>query len=68
MLGQGRDNWSDWASPCFPYGGNEDTGMFLIPEEGASVWAEFEGGQVQYPIWGGRLAGGEQSGRATHRI
>ena len=53
VLGQGRENWSDWAWPCFPYGGNEDTGMFLIPEEGASVWAEFEGGQVQYPIWAG---------------
>lgn len=46
---------------CFPYGGNDDTGMFLIPEEGASVWAEFEGGVVQYPIWIGRLAGQEQS-------
>ena len=42
VLGQGRENWSDWASPSFPYGGNQDTGMFLIPEEGASVWAEFE--------------------------
>jgi hypothetical protein len=27
--------------------------MFLVPEEGASIWAEFEGGQVQYPIWSG---------------
>ena len=53
VLGTGRENWSDWASPCFPYGGNEDIGMFLVPEEGASVWAEFEGGDVQYPIWVG---------------
>jgi len=27
--------------------------VFLVPEEGASVWAEFEGGNVQYPIWTG---------------
>ena len=53
VLGSGRENWSEWAAPCFPYGGNDDTGMFLIPEEGASVWAEFEGGVVQYPIWTG---------------
>ena len=53
VLGTGDENWSDWASPCFPYGGNDDVGMFLVPEEGASVWAEFEGGDVQYPIWTG---------------
>lgn len=53
VLGKGRDNWSDWAWPCFPYGGNEDIGVFLVPEEGASVWAEFEGGNIQYPIWSG---------------
>ena len=53
VLGTGKENWSEWAAPCFPYGGNDDMGMFLVPEEGASVWAEFEGGQVQYPIWSG---------------
>ena len=53
VLGTGKENWSEWAAPCFPYGGNDDMGMFLVPEEGASVWAEFEGGQVQYPIWAG---------------
>lgn len=53
VLGTGEANWSDWAWPCLPYGGNDDTGMFLIPDEGASVWAEFEGGQPQYPIWSG---------------
>lgn len=53
VLGVGRENWSEWAYPCFPYGGNDDIGMFFVPEEGASVWAEFEGGQVQYPIWAG---------------
>jgi len=53
VLGTGKDNWSEWASPCAAYGGNDDIGSFLVPEEGASVWAEFEGGQVQYPIWVG---------------
>ena len=53
VLGTGKEHWSDWASPCFPYGGNQDIGVFLVPEEGASVWAEFEGGDVQYPIWTG---------------
>ena len=53
VLGTGKENWSEWASPCFPYGGNDDIGMFLVPEEGSAVWAEFEGGQVQYPIWTG---------------
>jgi len=53
VLGTGKENWSEWAWPCFPYGGNEDIGLFLVPEEGASVWAEFEGGNVQYPIWSG---------------
>ena len=53
VLGVGSDNVSDWAYPCFPYGGNEDNGMFFVPEEGASVWAEFEGGIVQHPIWTG---------------
>ena len=62
VLGQGRQSWSDWAWPCFPYGGNEDTGMFLIPEEGASVWAEFEGGHVQYPIWAGVWLAGSNPG------
>jgi hypothetical protein len=53
VLGVGQENWSDWASPCFPYGGTENCGMFLVPEEGASVWAEFEGGDCQFPIWSG---------------
>lgn len=62
VLGTGKDNWSDWAWPCFPYGGNDDSGMFLIPEEGASVWAEFEGGIPQYPIWSGVWIAGSNPG------
>ncbi len=62
VLGVGKDNWSDWAWPCFLYGGNDDTGMFLIPEEAASVWAEFEGGDPQYPIWSGVWLAGSNPG------
>lgn len=69
VLGSGRENWSEWAYPCFPYGGNGDMGMFFVPEEGASVWAEFEGGQVQHPIWSGvwlaKSNPGEQAEEST---
>jgi hypothetical protein len=66
VLGTGKDNWSEWASPCFPYGGNDDVGMFFVPEEGASVWAEFEGGQVQYPIWVGVWLARSNPGEQPH--
>jgi hypothetical protein len=62
VLGTGRENWSEWAYPCFPYGGNDDGGCFLVPEEGASVWAEFEGGIVQHPIWTGVWLAGSAPG------
>jgi sugar porter (SP) family MFS transporter len=32
VLGYGPENWSEWAWPCFPYGGNQDMGMFFVPE------------------------------------
>lgn len=66
VLGTGESNWSDWAAPCFPYGGNQDTGMFLVPDEGASIWAEFEGGNVQYPIWTGVWLAGSNPGEQPH--
>lgn len=62
VLGTGREHWSEWAYPCFPYGGNPDMGMFLVPDEGASVWAEFEGGIVQHPIWTGVWLAGSNPG------
>ena len=62
VLGIGEENWSDWAAPCFPYGGMENSGMFLVPDEGASVWAEFEGGEAQYPIWSGVWLAGSNPG------
>lgn len=48
-----------WAMPCLPYTGN-NTGVFTIPEPGAGVWVEFEGGDPSFAIWtGGFWADGE---------
>ena len=41
-----------WALPCVPYAG-DGVGFFFLPEVGAGVWIEFEGGDVSYPIWTG---------------
>ncbi|KIG17899.1 VgrG protein [Enhygromyxa salina] len=41
-----------WALPCVPYAG-KDRGMLFLPEEGTSVWVEFEAGDPSLPIWTG---------------
>jgi len=41
-----------WCMPCVPYAGS-NVGMAFLPEVGAGVWIEFEGGDVSYPIWVG---------------
>jgi uncharacterized protein involved in type VI secretion and phage assembly len=41
-----------WAMPCVPYAG-DGVGFFFLPDVGAGVWIEFEGGDVSYPIWTG---------------
>ena len=41
-----------WCTPCVPYAGNK-VGFAFLPEAGAGVWIEFEGGDVSYPIWSG---------------
>lgn len=46
------DNTLNWALPCVPYAG-QDVGFLAIPPENASIWVEFEGGDVNYPIWTG---------------
>lgn len=43
---------SGWCLPCVPYAG-PGVGFFFLPEAGAAVWIEFEGGDVSYPIWTG---------------
>lgn len=41
-----------WAMPCTPYAG-DGVGFFALPAEGTSVWVEFEGGEINQPIWSG---------------
>jgi len=43
---------SGWCLPCVPYAG-AGVGFFFVPDPGAAVWIEFEGGDVSYPIWVG---------------
>ena len=49
----GEDVVLGWATPCVPYGGAPDQGFLFIPEVGASVWVEFEAGNLEFPIWVG---------------
>lgn len=49
VLGQ---NTPAWAMPCVPFAG-PGVGLFAIPPAGASVWVEFEAGNLRYPIWAG---------------
>jgi hypothetical protein len=42
-----------WALPAFIYGGQSEQGLFAVPDVGAGVWIEFEGGDLSYPIWSG---------------
>ena len=41
-----------WAMPCVPYAGDQ-LGLFALPPAGTSVWVEFEGGEINQPIWSG---------------
>lgn len=42
-----------WALPCAPFGGSDGSGLLVLPEVGANVWIEFEGGDLAHPIWVG---------------
>ncbi|MBP8808480.1 MAG: hypothetical protein KBG48_22895 [Kofleriaceae bacterium] len=53
LLGEAE---TGWALPCAPYAG-PDQGVFMIPEVGAGVWIEFEGGDLSRPIWTGGFWG-----------
>lgn len=50
---------TSWALPCSPFAG-PDVGLCLIPPVGANVWVEFEGGDVDHPIWSGCFWGDGQ--------
>jgi uncharacterized protein involved in type VI secretion and phage assembly len=41
-----------WALPCLPAVGKQ-MGVFALPALGSTVWAEFEQGDPDYPIWVG---------------
>ncbi len=44
---------SDWALPCFAYGGGQDFGVIAVPPIGSQVVAEFMEGDVSSPLWTG---------------
>lgn len=44
---------SDWALPCFAYGGAAGLGVVAVPPVGAQVVAEFLEGDASSPIWTG---------------
>jgi len=41
---------TSWAMPCVPFAGKAE-GFFAVPQIGAGVWIEFEGGDPDKPIW-----------------
>lgn len=41
-----------WAMPSFPVTGKQ-MGVWALPQIGTGVWVEFEGGELDYPIWTG---------------
>ncbi|MBI5936913.1 MAG: phage tail protein [Betaproteobacteria bacterium] len=47
------DQETGWALPCLPCGGLKNQGFFCVPGIGAQVWVEFEGGNLNNPIWTG---------------
>jgi len=49
----GEHEETGWALPAFIYGGAGEQGFFAVPDVGAGVWIEFEGGDLSYPIWSG---------------
>lgn len=46
---------SSWAEACTPLAGptGPPMGVYMVPPIGAGVWAEFEKGNPQDPIWSG---------------
>ena len=43
---------TSYAMPCVPFAGKQE-GFFAVPQIGAGVWIEFEGGDPDKPIWVG---------------
>jgi uncharacterized protein involved in type VI secretion and phage assembly len=47
---------STWAMPCVPITGKQ-MGTFMMPQVGATVWLQFEGGDPDRPVWTGGFWG-----------
>jgi uncharacterized protein involved in type VI secretion and phage assembly len=47
---------STWAMPCLPITGKQ-MGTFMVPQIGATVWLQFEGGDPDRPVWTGGFWG-----------
>ncbi len=62
LLGEAETNW---ALPCQPFGGLAAVGAFLMPPPGATVWVEFEQGDISQPIWTGTYWNSETEPPAT---
>ncbi len=43
---------STWALPCLPFAGPL-SGFYAVPPIGSTVWAEFEHGDPDKPVWTG---------------
>jgi hypothetical protein len=62
------DRATGWCRACVPFAG-DSMGFAFLPEIGAGVWIEFEGGDVSYPIWTGCFwHDGEQPSQATASV
>lgn len=62
------DQPTGWCRACVPFAG-KNMGIAFLPEVGAGVWIEFEGGDVSYPIWAGCFwHDGEQPSQATATV
>jgi hypothetical protein len=62
------DQTSGWARPCVPFAG-AGMGFAFLPDTGAGIWIQFEGGDVSYPVWvGGYWHDGEQPSDATASV
>ncbi len=48
----GDEAETGWALPCLSLR-NEENPFSYIPKIGSNVWVEFEGGNLDYPIWVG---------------
>lgn len=42
-----------WALPSLPVANPDGSGFFMVPDNSASVWVEFEAGNLNHPIWCG---------------